>query len=85
MPRCAWKCVRAAVSGGVYFQGPWVSFVTTDELSQSLLQELVSHELTVYLSVFDLFLTHEMAILLKRLKPNSFESHSSLNISFTKV
>ena len=42
----------------VYFWGLWVSFVTTDEFLvriKNLLQGLVSHELTVYLSVFDLF------------------------------
>ena len=37
-----------------------MSFIATDVFSirsQILLQGLVSHELTVYLSVFDLFLT----------------------------
>ena len=38
-----------------------MSFVRTDEFSKrvklKLLQGLVSHELTTYLSVFDLFLT----------------------------
>ena len=40
-----------------YFQGPWVSFVTTDEFSvrvTKILQGFVSHELTAYLSVSDL-------------------------------
>ena len=40
-----------------YFRGPRVSFVTTDEFSVSvtnLLQGLVPHELTAYLSIFKL-------------------------------
>ena len=43
-----------------YFQGPWVSFVTTDEFSigsQQFLQGFVSHELTAYLSIFNVFST----------------------------
>ena len=47
-----WRCE--------YFQGPWVSFVMTDEFLvrvKTLLQGLVSHELTAYFSVFNLFLT----------------------------
>ena len=40
-----------------YFWGPWVSFVSTDEFSESqkLLQGFVSHALTVYLSILNLF------------------------------
>ena len=68
-----------------YFWGPWVSFITTDEL-QKLLQGLVSHELTAYLSVFNLFLTQWiMAILSKGCKPHNFESHNSLKLSFTNI
>ena len=44
-----------------------------------------SHELTAYLPVFDLFLTHEMAILSKGYKPNNFESHNSLKLSSTNI
>ena len=51
-----------------------------------LLQGMVSHELTVYLSVFDLFLTHLiMTILSKRCKPGNFESHNSLKASFSNT
>ena len=54
--------------------------------SQTLLQGLVSHELTVYLSVFDQFLTHQiMVILSKGCKPGNFESHNSLKLSFTHI
>ena len=38
----------------------------------------------IYLSVFDLFLTHEMAIS-KRRRPDNFQSHNSLKLSFTNT
>ena len=40
-----------------YLWGPWVSFLTTDELSVGVtkVQGLVSHELAAYLSIFNLF------------------------------
>ena len=54
--------------------------------SQKLLQGLVSHELTAYLSVFNLFLTQWiMAILSKGCKPHNLEPHKSLNLSFTNI
>ena len=54
--------------------------------SQKLLQGLVSHELTAYLSVFNLFLTQWiMAILSKGCKPDNFEPHNSLKLSFTNI
>ena len=54
--------------------------------SQKLLQGLVSHELTAYLSVFNLYLTQWiMAILSKWCKPDKFESHNSLKLSFTNI
>ena len=46
-----------------YFWGSWVSFVTADSSqlgSQKLLQRLVSHELTAYLSIFNLFKLSEL-------------------------
>ena len=47
--------------------------------SQELLRGLVSHELTAYLSIFDLLLTQWiMTILSKGCKPDNFESHDSL-------
>ena len=42
----------------------------------------MSHETTAYLSVFNLFLTNE---LLKGCKLDNFESHNSLNLSFTNT
>ena len=54
--------------------------------SQKSLQGLVSHELIAYLHVFHLFLTHWiMAILSKRSKPDNFEPHNSLKLSFTNT
>ena len=61
-----------------YFRGPWVS--------QKLLQWLVSHELTAYLSVFDLFFTKWiMAILSNGCKPDNFESYNSLQLNVTNI
>ena len=46
----------------------------------------MSHELTAYLSVFNLFLTQWiMAILSKGCKPDNFEPHNSLKLSFTNI
>ena len=54
--------------------------------SQKLLQGLVSHELTAYLSVFNLFLTQWiMSILWKGCKSDNFEPHNSLSLSFTNI
>ena len=53
---------------------------------QKLLQGLVSHELTAYLSVFDLLLTQWIiAMLSKGCKPESFESRNSLKRSFMNI
>ena len=44
------------------------------------------HELTVYLSVFDLYLTQLiMTMLSKGCKPDDFESCNSLKLSFTNI
>ena len=46
-----------------YFWGLFLSFVTTDEFSVSVRkinQGLVSHELTAYLSIFNLFELSEL-------------------------
>ena len=65
--------------------GRVVPFVMTDEFSvsqwglQKLFQGLVSHELTVYLSIFNLFLTQWIMVMFsKGCKPDNFESHNSL-------
>ena len=39
-----------------YFWGPWVSIITTEKL----LQGLIPHELTAYLSIFNLFKLSEL-------------------------
>ena len=50
-------CSLMEVHSYHYSWGLWVSFVMTDDQwgSQKLLQQLVSHELTAYLSIFNLF------------------------------
>ena len=77
----AWKCVPTAFSGVVDISEAFVCYLlrqmSSQWGSQNLLQGLVSLELTAYLSVFNLFLTHEMAILPKGRKPDNFESHNS--------
>ena len=61
MSCCAWKCVPTVIFGGVdIFQVPGCHLLeqmSSQCGSQKLLQGLVSHELTAYLSVFNLFLT----------------------------
>ena len=61
----------------------------TDEFSvmiTKLLQGLVSHELTAYLSVFNSFLTQWIMIRLsKECNPDNFELHNSLKPSFTNI
>ena len=84
LPCCTWECVPTAISGCMGISKILgVSFVTTDEFSvrvtKNYFQGLVSHELTVYLSVF------EMTILSKRRKPDNFESHNTLKLSFTNI
>ena len=61
VPCCAWKCVPAAISSGMDIsEVPGCHLLwqmSSQSGSQKLLQELVSHELTAYVSVFNLFLT----------------------------
>ena len=55
-------------------------------ISNKLLQGLVPHKLTAYLSVFNLILTQwNMAILSKGCKPENFNPHNSLKLSFTNI
>ena len=85
MPCRAWKGAPTAVSSGVDISevpGCHLLWQTSSQRgSQKLLQGLASHELTAYLSVIDLFLTHETAILSK----GPIEWHNSLNLSFTNI
>ena len=60
--------------------------VSSQWVSQKLLQGLVSHELTAYPFVSDLFLTQWiMVILSKRCKPGNCESQSSLKPGFANI
>ena len=70
-------CVPTAISGGEgIFEVPGcdlLGLVSSQWGSQKLLQGLLSHELTAYLSVFNLFLTQWiMAILSKGCKPDNW-------------
>ena len=61
VPCRAWKCVPTAISGGVDISKVpgchLLRQMSSQGGSQKLLQRLVSHEITAYLSVFNLFLT----------------------------
>ena len=86
----AWKCVPAVISGGVDISdvpGCCLLQQTSSQWgSQKLLQGLLSHELTAYLSAFSLFLTQWiMAILSKGSKTDNFEPHNSLKLSFMNI
>ena len=85
-----WKCIPTAISSGLDIcEVPGCHlFQQMSSLwgSQKLLQRLVCHELTAYLSAFNLFLTQWiMVILSKRYKPDNFETHNYLKLSFTNV
>ena len=55
--------------------------------SQKLLQRLVSHELTAFTSFFNLFQLNDLWSYYQKhvAKPDNFESHSSLKLSFTNI
>ena len=85
VPCSALKCVPIATSGGadVYeVPGCHLSFQWG---SQKLLQRLVSHEFTVYLSVFNLFLNQWIMAISNGCKPDNFISRNSLKHNFTKI
>ena len=89
MPCHAWKFVSTPFFGGVDISKvtEWHSLwqMSSHWGSQKLLQ-LVSHEITAYLSRFNLFLTQRiMTILSKGCKPDNFEPHNSLKLSFTNI
>ena len=90
MPCRAWKCVPTAIFGVVDIsEVPGCHLLRqmrSQRGSQKSLQGLVSLELTVCLSVFNLLLPQSiMAILSKECKPDNFEPHSSLKLSFTNT
>ena len=90
VPCCAWKCVPTAISGAVDIsEVPRCCLflqMSSQWESQKLLQGLVSHEVTAYLFVFDVFLTQWiMAILPKECKPDNFELHDPLKLGFANI
>ena len=68
VPYHTWKCVPTAISGGVHIsESTWVSFLLTNEFSVGVTEItllLVSHELTAYFSVLDLFSTQWIMVML---------------------
>ena len=90
VPCHTWKCVPKANSGGADISEVpgyhLAQHMSSQWGLQKLLQWLVSHELTAFLSVFDLFLTQWiMAILSKGCKPDNFESPNSLKLTFMNI
>ena len=90
VPCCAWKCVPAAISHGVDISevpGCHLLWQMSSQWgSQKLHQGLMSHELTAYLSVFNLFLIQGIMVKLSRgCKPDNFEPHNSLKLSFMNI
>ena len=79
-------CSYSYFQGCGYLWSPCVPLVTTDKLSvraKKFCLELVSHKLTAYLSVFDLFLTQWIMAILSN--GWNFESHNSLKHSFMNI
>ena len=65
-----------------------MSFVVINKLPERVrksIQGLVCPKVTAQLSALELFLTHQMTILPIGCKPNNFESHKSLKLSFTNI
>ena len=88
VPCRTWKCVPTAISSGANISGVLgchlLQQISFQWGSQKLLQGLVSHKLTAYLSVFNPFLAQWiMAILSKGCNPDNFESHISLKLSLS--
>ena len=75
VPCLKWKCVPTTISGGVDISevpGCYLlQQMSSQGGSQNFLQRLVVHELTVYLSIFNLFLTQwNIAILSNQITLN---------------
>ena len=90
VPCCTFRCLPTAISGSVDISNvPGCHLLEQTSFqrgSQKLLQGLVSHEPTAYLSVLTLLLTQWiMAVLSKGWEPDNFELHNSLKLSFTSV
>ena len=85
-----WKCIPTAISGGVDIsevpECHLLQQMSSQWESEKLLQGLVSHELTAYVSVFNLFLTQWiMAILWKGWQADNSEPHNSPKLNFTNI
>ena len=70
-----------------YFQGPWCHLLqqmSSQWGSQNVLQGLVSHELTPYFSVFNLFLTQLWPYYQKDVTQTAL-NHTTLTLNFTNI
>ena len=90
VPCYAWKQVPTAISGGVHIsEVPRCCLflqISSQWESQKLLRGLVSHELTAYLSVFDVFLTQRIITILPKVcEPDNVESHDPLKLGFENI
>ena len=81
-----WKCVPMAIPDGVDISEVPGCNLLQQMSSQWVLLQLVSYDLTAYLSAFNLVLTQWiMTILSKGCKPDNFEAHNSLKLSITNI
>ena len=86
--RCSWKCIATNICSGVDISEVHGCHLfrrmSSQRRSQKLLQGLlVSHELTAYLPVFDIFLTQWIMSIIN--KPDNFELHSSQKFIFLNI
>ena len=82
VPWCAWKCVPTAISGGVNIsEAPGCHLLwqlSSQWGSQKLLKGLVSHELTAYLSLLNLFLTQWIMAILSKGSTRPFQERCAI-------
>ena len=90
MPCHAWKCVPTAISSsvviskslGVICYDRWV----LSEGHKNYFKDWCLINSQAYLSVFDLFLTQWIMVILSNgCKPDNFESQNSLKLRFTNI
>ena len=86
----SWKCIPTAISGGVDIsevrECHLLWHMSSQWGSKRLLQGLVSHHFTAYLSIFNPFWNQWITVILsKEWNPHNFEPHNSLNLSFTNI
>ena len=89
MPCRAWKCVPTAISAVVWIFPRSLGVIYYDRVLSEGHKNYFNDWCLInsaYLSVFNLFLTQWiMALLPKGCKPDNFEPHNSLKLSFTNI